>query len=94
MLETLWCAVCRRTKDGVLLGESERITPAAALAAVTKNAAYQYFEEGRKGTLRPGKLADLVILDRDPLRVSPEEIRNIRVMETIKEGKTLYRCEE
>lgn len=94
MLETLWCAVCRRTKDGVLLGESERITPAAALAAVTKNAAYQYFEEGRKGTLRPGKLADMVILDRDPLRVSPEEIRNIRVMETIKEGKTLYRCEE
>ena len=68
--------------------------PAAALAAVTKNAAYQYFEEGRKGTLRPGKLADMVILDRDPLRVSPEEIRNIRVMETIKEGKTLYRCEE
>ena len=36
----------------------------------------------------------MVILDRDPLRVSPEEIRNIRVMETIKEGKTLYRCEE
>ena len=60
MLETIWCAVNRTTKDGILLGKDERISPMEALKAVTKNAAYQYFEENIKGTLKEGKLADLV----------------------------------
>ena len=92
MLDTVWCAVNRRTQSGVLLGEGERITPLEALRAVTINAARQYFEEERKGSLRPGKLADLVILDRNPLAVPPMELRNIRVLETIKEGESLYRA--
>ena len=47
-------------------------------------------EEGSKGTLAPGKLADLVILDRNPLKVPAMAIKDIKVVETIKEGKTIY----
>ena len=91
MLETIWCAVNRITKNGVVLGSNEEITPLDALKAVTKNAAYQYFEEDIKGTLKEGKLADLVILDKNILKVDPKEIKDIQVLETIKEGKTLFK---
>lgn len=90
MLDTVWCAVNRMTKNGVVLGDCERVTPLNALKAVTIHAAYQYFEENRKGSIRPGKLADLVILDQNPLTVDPMSIRDIRVMETIKEGVSVY----
>ena len=90
MLDTVWCAVNRMTKNGVVLGDCERVTPLNALKAVTIHAAYQYFEENRKGSIRPGKLADLVILDQNPLTVDPMSIRDIRVMETIKEGVPVY----
>lgn len=93
MLETVWCAVNRLTKAGVPLGPEERISPLEALKAVTVNAAYQYFEERQKGTLEPGKLADLVILSDDPLRVDPMAIRDIQVLETIKRGETIYQAE-
>lgn len=91
MLETIWCAVNRITKNGVVLGEDERISPLDALKAVTKNAAYQYFEEDIKGTIKEGKLADLVILDKNILKVNPIDIKNIEVLETIKEGKTIFK---
>ena len=61
--------------------------------AVTVHAAYQYFEETDKGTLAPGKQADLVILDRDPLAVPQEELRDIRVLETWKDGVPIF-CRE
>jgi len=54
------------------------------------HAAYQYGEEQSKGSLEPGKLADLVILDRNPLKVDPMEIKDIKVVETVKEGRTIY----
>ncbi|MGL5756688.1 MAG: amidohydrolase [Paraclostridium sp.] len=91
MLETIWCAVNRITKDGVLLGNDEKITPLEALKAVTINAAYQYFEEHHKGSIKEGKLADLVILEKNPLKVKPMEIRNIHVLETIKEGISIFK---
>ena len=91
MLETIWCAANRRTKNGVLLGDDERISPLDALKAVTKDAAYQYFEEDIKGTIKEGKLADLVILDKNILKVDPMEIKNIQVLETIKEGETIFK---
>lgn len=68
MLETVWCAVNRVTRQGRVLGREERVDVRTALEAVTVHAAYQYFEETDKGTLAPGKQADLVILDRDPWR--------------------------
>lgn len=90
MLETVWCAVQRTTKDGVVLGEDERISPLEALKAVTLYAAYQYSEEQNKGSLAVGKQADLVILSDDPLKVEPDDIRKIEVLQTIKEGKTIF----
>ncbi len=92
MLETIWIAVNRKMKDGTVLGENQRIPALAALEAVTKNAAYQYFEEDIKGTIKEGKLADLVILDKNPLKVEPDDIRNIKVMETMKEGNTIFKA--
>lgn len=55
------------------------------------NAAYQYFEEDLKGSIKEGKLADLVILDSNPLKVDPLKIKDIKVLETIKEGKTIFK---
>ena len=55
MLETVWCAVNRVSKDGVVMGEKQRVSVLQALRAVTVNAAYQYFEEDVKGSLKEGK---------------------------------------
>lgn len=93
MLETVWCASVRKTRGGILLGAEERIPVYEALKAVTCNGACQYFEENRKGTIAPGKLADFVILDGNPLETEPEALRGIQVLETIKEGKSVYRKE-
>ena len=90
MLETLWCAVNRISKNGVLMGKEQKITVYEALKGITINAAYQYFEENRKGSIKAGKLADFVILDKNPLETAPEELRNIRVLQTIKEGEVIY----
>ncbi|MBC8536518.1 amidohydrolase [Feifania hominis] len=90
MLHTVWCAVNRVTKTGDVLGPQECISPLEALKAVTINAAYQYFEENEKGSLRAGKRADLVILSANPLTVAPDDIRSIEVLETIKDGETLF----
>jgi len=94
MLSVISAAVNRRTSGGELLGADEKITPYQALCAVTRDAAYQSFEENRKGTLSKGKLADLVILDNNPIKVDPKEIKNIKVLETIKEGVSIYKNEE
>ena len=90
LLTAVGCAVTRTTRTGRVLGEEERLLPFDALRAVTVNAAYQYFEEDRKGSIREGKLADFVLLDENPLTVEPGRIRDIRVLRTIKEGVTVY----
>lgn len=89
-LDVIWTAVNRRSRSGVIVGPDERIPVYPALQAVTINAARQYFEEDSKGTLSVGKRADLVILSSDPLRADPLRIREIRVLETIKDGVTIY----
>lgn len=94
MLETVWCTVNRVSKGGYVMGEGQRVTPLEALRAVTVNAAYQYFEEHEKGSIHPGKRADFVVLDRDPLRVDPMEIKNLRVLATIKDGRALYEVKQ
>lgn len=90
MLRSVWCAVNRVTRRGVSIGEEQCVSPYDALCAITKYAAYAYHEENVKGTLEEGKTADLVILDRNPLKVSADEIKDIRVLETIKAGRTVY----
>lgn len=90
MLETVWCAVERKTKTGRVHGKEECVSVWQALKAVTIHAAYQYFEEGKKGSLVPGKLANLVVLNKNPLQCPPEEIPKIQVLSTIREGQLLY----
>ena len=63
-----------------------------ALKSQTIWAAEQYDEQEARGSLEVGKLADLVILDANPLKVDPMAIKDIRVLETIKEGKTICRA--
>lgn len=91
MLETIWCAVNRHTASDAVIGADETIDVYEALKAVTINAAYQYFEENEKGSIKKGKSADFVILSRNPLKIDKMDIRNIQVLETIKSGKTLYK---
>jgi predicted amidohydrolase YtcJ len=83
--------VNRTSGSGAVLGPGERVSPYVGLRAVTAMAAFQLKEEQSKGTLEAGKLADLVVLDRNPLKVDPKTIKDIRVVETIKEGATIYR---
>jgi predicted amidohydrolase YtcJ len=89
----IWTAVNRLSRGGTVIGPEQRVTPLEALKAITINAAYQYGEEATKGSLAPGKLADLVILDRNPLKVDPMSIKDIKVVETVKEGKTIYKAQ-
>lgn len=90
MMMLAWTAVNRLSRTGVVVGPDERVSPYVALKALTDWAAYQYFEESDKGTLEPGKRADLVILTANPLKVDPLKIKDIDVSETIKDGKVIY----
>lgn len=88
---SIWSAVNRVSRSGSVIGENERATPYQALKAITINAAYEFYEQDGKGSLANGKLADFVILDKNPLTINAMDIKNIQVMETIKNGKTVYR---
>lgn len=89
----LHTTVNRISRSGDIIGPAERVTPYQALKSITDWTAYQYFEENTKGTLTVGKLADLVILDKNPLTIDPLSIKDIHVLETIKEGTVVYRRE-
>lgn len=86
----IWTAVNRISREGVVVGEDQRISVMEAIAAQTINGAYQHFEEQRKGSIEVGKLADLVVLDKNPLSVEPMALRDIKVNQTIKAGKVIY----
>jgi predicted amidohydrolase YtcJ len=84
-LEGICAAVTSATTD-----YGERIDAQAAIELFTKNAAYATHEEKLKGTIQEGKIADLVVLDRDPLKVPPEQIREIKVLATVVAGRVVY----
>lgn len=91
MLHSIWCGVNRVSSGGKVIGEHQKISVYEALEAVTIHAAYGYFEEKEKGSIEEGKKADLVILSQSPLEVAPDKIKEIQVLETIKEGETVYK---
>jgi predicted amidohydrolase YtcJ len=92
LMQVMWATVNRTSRSGKVIGPDERVTPMEALKMITLWGAYQFFEEKTKGSLEVGKLADLVILDKNPLSVNPMDIKDIKVMETIKEGKTVFKA--
>jgi hypothetical protein len=87
----LWSSVNRISRSGHVIGPDERITAYDGLRALTIDAAHQYGEEASKGSIETGKLADFAILDANPTKVGAAAIKDIKVTETIKEGKTVYR---
>lgn len=90
MLQTVWCAVNRRTKNGITLGKEEQISVREALKAVTIHAAYQYGEESAKGSIEPGKNADFIILTEDPLHTASDRLNQIKVQETYRSGERIF----
>lgn len=88
----MWSAMSRTTRSGVVLGSEERVDAYTALAAITTGAAYQMFEDHRKGRIAPGLLADFVIVSADPLHVDTDKVTELTVRETIKEGVTVFKA--
>ena len=82
--------VTRIDSSGKLWGANQRVTVEEALKIYTINGAYASFEEATKGSIKAGKLADLVVLGADPTVVDPESIKDIPVEMTIVGGKTVY----
>jgi predicted amidohydrolase YtcJ len=87
----LWTSMARTSLTGVVSGADQRLSAYEGLQALTTGPAWQVFEENRKGRIKAGLLADFVVLDRNPLTTPLDEIRAIKVLETVKEGQTVWR---
>jgi predicted amidohydrolase YtcJ len=83
-------AVTRLTQDGQRMGPEQSVTIDEAIRMFTLNGAYASFEEGIKGSIAEGKLADLVVLDRDPRGVPPEELHTLRAELTVLDGRIAF----
>lgn len=90
---SMWMAITRQTVDGSVINPEQRITRAEALRLWTLNGAYLSFAEKRKGSIEPGKLADLVVISKDFLSCPTAEIKSIETLLTIVGGKVVYHNE-
>jgi predicted amidohydrolase YtcJ len=90
-MRVLSATVNRVTRSNQVIGPQHRVDPLVALKAMTLWAAYQHFEEDTKGSIEVGKLADFAILSDNPLTIEPLKIADIKVLETIKKGQTIFR---
>jgi hypothetical protein len=86
----MWMAITRRTQDGSVLGPDERVTREQALRMWTLNGAWMTFEETQKGSIEPGKLADLTVISKDYLSCPEDEIKDIEALQTVVGGKVVY----
>ena len=86
-----YSTVSRRTQAGAVFFPGQRMSRMEALKSYTINGAYAAFEEGTRGSLRPGKYADMTVLSKDILTVPEEEIRTAHVTYTVVGGKVLYK---
>jgi len=86
----IYCAMTRRTMRGTVVGPEQAISFADALRIYTVNGARASYEEDAKGSIEPGKLADLTIIEGDPSRMTPEQIKDIKVLQTVIGGRVVY----
>ena len=86
----MWMSISRKTREGKLIYPEEKITREQALRMYTNGSAYLHFSEKTLGSLEPGKLADLVIIDKDFLTCPEDDIRHIQALATIVDGKLVY----
>jgi predicted amidohydrolase YtcJ len=86
----MWTMVTRQTERGPIIGPEEALTRKEALQCYTINNAYSSFEENIKGSIEPGKLADLVVLEHDPLTCPVQQLRDMKVIMTVVGGRTVY----
>jgi len=82
--------VTRKDFDGQVWGANQRVTVEEALRIATLHGARASYEEGEKGSITAGKLADFVMLERDPHEVDPDDIKNIAVIRTVVGGRTVH----
>jgi predicted amidohydrolase YtcJ len=92
-MRVLSATVTRTTRSGQVLGPEHRVEPMVAIKALTLWPAYQHFEEKTKGSIEVGKLADFAILSDNPLTVPRESLVDLKVMETVKAGRTVWRLD-
>ena len=90
LMQVVWATVNRTSRSGTVIGPDERVTPYEAMQMITIWGAEQFGEQATKGSIKAGKLADLVVLSDNPLTVDPATINQIQVLETIKDGKTVW----
>jgi len=90
LMQVVWATVNRTSRSGTIIGPDERVTPYEAMKMVTLWSAEQFGEQATKGSIEEGKLADLVVLSGNPITVDPATINQIQVLETIKDGKTVW----
>jgi predicted amidohydrolase YtcJ len=86
----IWVAVTRKTEGGLVLNPDQKLSRLEALRFYTINNARLHFEEGDKGTIEPGKLADLILVDRDPISCPEDDLRSTRVVWTMVGGKFVH----
>jgi predicted amidohydrolase YtcJ len=90
LMQVVWATVNRTSRSGTVIGPDERVTPYEAMKMVTLWGAEQFGEQATKGSIKEGKLADLVVLSDNPITMDPAKINQVQVLETIKEGKTVW----
>jgi predicted amidohydrolase YtcJ len=90
LMQVAWATVNRTSRSGKVIGPDERVTPYEAMQMITIWGAEQFGEQATKGSIKEGKLADFVILSDNPVTIDPKDINRIQVLETIKDGKSVW----
>jgi hypothetical protein len=90
LMQVAWATVNRTSRSGKVIGPGERVTPYEAMKMITLWGAEQFGEAADKGSIEPGKRADLVVLSDNPVTMDATKINQVRVLETIKDGKTVW----
>jgi predicted amidohydrolase YtcJ len=87
---SIWCVVARKTRSGRTICPEEGLGVMDAIRLYTTHSAYAGFEETIKGSIEPGKLADLIVLSEDPFEIPPDGLKEVRVVKTLIGGEVAH----